>query len=135
MDNFSEDYSDYFGNQYGSDGEYFNNFSNYGTPVLRRFYIKDSRDQDGGYFAYSNMTDIDLEDLQIYSPACNGDQEHCIIFALEQDDSCTKETNLNKEIEPTFFVNILTGGVFGSTTDMSTKKMWKYQDSVTISCN
>ncbi len=91
MDNFSEDYSDYFGNQYGSDGEYFNNFSNYGTPVLRRFYIKDSRDQDGGYFAYSNMTDIDLEDLQIYSPACNGDQEHCIIFALEQDDSCTKE--------------------------------------------
>lgn len=61
------------------------------------------------------------------------DDEDKILVAA--DDSCTKETNLNKEIEPAFFVNILTGGVFGSTTDMSTKKMWKYQDSVTISCN
>jgi len=28
----------------------------------------------------------------------------------------------------------LTGGTFGSTTDMSTEEMWKYQDAVTISC-
>lgn len=47
---------------------------------------------------------------------------------------CVKETNLQSEIEPTFFINILTGGVFGSTTDYSTEQMWKYQDSVTISC-
>ncbi|MDP5033294.1 adenosine deaminase [Paraglaciecola sp.] len=50
-------------------------------------------------------------------------------------EGCTSETQLNKEIEPTFWVNILSGGVFGSSTDMGSKKMWKYQDSVTISCN
>lgn len=48
---------------------------------------------------------------------------------------CTEETNLNKEVETAFFINILSGGVFGSSTDMATEKMWKYQDSVTINCN
>ncbi|MBO9491785.1 hypothetical protein J7384_15605 [Endozoicomonas sp. G2_1] len=49
-------------------------------------------------------------------------------------EGCTKQTNLNKEVEPTFFVNILSGGAFGSTTDYASDKMWKYQDSVTITC-
>jgi hypothetical protein len=48
---------------------------------------------------------------------------------------CAKETVLTREIEPTFWVNILSGGAFGSTTDMATEKMWKYQDSVTVSCS
>lgn len=48
---------------------------------------------------------------------------------------CTKQTFLKKEIEPTFFINILTGGAFGSSTDYGSDKMWKYQDSVTVSCN
>lgn len=48
---------------------------------------------------------------------------------------CTESTNLNKEVETAFFINIISGGVFGSSTDLATKKMWKYQDSVTISCN
>ncbi len=90
MDDFSEDYSGYFENG-GSDGEYFNDLDTYNAPTLRRFEEIKTPDKDGGYFAFSNMTDIDLEDLQIYSPACNGDQEHCIIFALEQDGTCTKE--------------------------------------------
>ncbi len=30
------------------------------------------------------------------------------------------------EIEPTFWINILTGGPFGSTTDMATNSMYKY---------
>jgi hypothetical protein len=47
---------------------------------------------------------------------------------------CAAETILKKEIEPVFFVNIVSGGVFGSSTDLATKKMWKYKDSVTVNC-
>jgi hypothetical protein len=50
-------------------------------------------------------------------------------------EGCTEATNLNKEVETAFFINIISGGVFGSSTDYATEKMWKYQDSVTISCN
>lgn len=49
-------------------------------------------------------------------------------------EGCADETLLQKEIEPVFFINILSGGAFGSTTDYSTKKMWKYKDSVTVNC-
>jgi hypothetical protein len=50
-------------------------------------------------------------------------------------EGCAKETVLTREIEPTFWVNILSGGAFGSTTDMATEKMWKYQDSITVTCS
>ena len=46
---------------------------------------------------------------------------------------CT-DVNLNKEVETTFFVNILSGGVFGSSTDYGSEKMWRYQDTVTVPC-
>jgi hypothetical protein len=49
-------------------------------------------------------------------------------------EECTS-VNLNKEVESVFFVNILSGGVFGSSTDYGTDKMWRYQDSATIPCN
>jgi hypothetical protein len=54
---------------------------------------------------------------------------------VTNDPACTGSTNLNKEVETVFFVNVLSGGVFGSSTDYGTDKMWKYQDSVTITCN
>ncbi|CAH9063034.1 hypothetical protein PSECIP111951_02823 [Pseudoalteromonas holothuriae] len=47
---------------------------------------------------------------------------------------CEQDIALNKEVEPTFFVNILSGGAFGSTTDYASEKMWRYQDSVSITC-
>lgn len=47
---------------------------------------------------------------------------------------CAKETVAEKEVDMKFFINILSGGSFGSTTDYSTEKMWKYADSVVISC-
>ncbi|MBU6950300.1 hypothetical protein [Hahella sp. HN01] len=47
---------------------------------------------------------------------------------------CAKETVMTKSVDPVFFVNVLSGGAFGSTTDYSTEKMWKYQDSITVSC-
>ena len=47
---------------------------------------------------------------------------------------CAKETVADKSVDGVFFVNILSGGVFGSTTDYGTERMWKYADTVTISC-
>ncbi len=50
------------------------------------------------------------------------------------DENCAATTNLAKSIEPIFFGNILIGGVFGSSTDAGTGRMWKYQESVNIQC-
>ena len=33
---------------------------------------------------------------------------------------------LDSEMEPVFFVNIISGGVFGSTTDYASESMWRY---------
>ena len=51
-----------------------------------------------------------------------------------QDPACSKETAAEKTVDPVFFINVISGGPFGSTTDYSTEKMWKYADTVTISC-
>ncbi len=47
---------------------------------------------------------------------------------------CAKQTTVENDVDPKFFINILSGGTFGSTTDYSTEKMWKYSDNVVISC-
>ncbi len=47
---------------------------------------------------------------------------------------CQKQTVLNSTVDPKFFINILSGGTFGSTTDYASEKMWKYQDQVVIPC-
>lgn len=47
---------------------------------------------------------------------------------------CAKQTVVENTVDPKFFINILSGGAFGSTTDYSTDKMWKYSDNVVISC-
>ena len=49
-------------------------------------------------------------------------------------EACTKQTLLPSNVDTKFFINILSGGTTGSTTDYSTEKMWKYQDSVLIPC-
>lgn len=53
---------------------------------------------------------------------------------VAQTPGCAKETVIEKNVDPKFFVNILSGGAFGSTTDYSTEKMWKYSENVVISC-
>ncbi|MFC1747191.1 adenosine deaminase [Pseudomonadota bacterium] len=50
------------------------------------------------------------------------------------DAACAKETYMARKIEPTFWVNVLSGGLFGSTTDSASGKMWTYDDSVMINC-
>ncbi|GLQ33307.1 hypothetical protein [Litoribrevibacter albus] len=49
-------------------------------------------------------------------------------------EACAKQTVMNKSVDPVFFVNVLSGGAFGSTTDYATEKMWKYDDTVVVSC-
>ncbi len=47
---------------------------------------------------------------------------------------CTNTTVAEKTVDPIFFINVLSGGPFGSTTDYSTEKMWKYAENVVINC-
>lgn len=49
---------------------------------------------------------------------------------------CTKQTAVESNVDTKFFINIFGGG-FGassSTTDYATDKMWKYTDSIVVSC-
>jgi hypothetical protein len=55
------------------------------------------------------------------------------IFVTETE-GCAKETVAEKSVDTKFFINILSGGTFGSTTDYSSEKMWKYNDNIIISC-
>lgn len=50
------------------------------------------------------------------------------------DANCSKETIAAKKLDPIFFINFLSGGAFGSTTDYASEKMWKYDENLTISC-
>lgn len=54
---------------------------------------------------------------------------------VTQTEGCAQQTALTKSVDSVFFLNILSGGVFGSTTDYSTEKMWRYEPAVTVSCN
>lgn len=49
-------------------------------------------------------------------------------------ENCTSTQIANSSVEPTFWVNILSGGAFGSTTDYASDSMWKYDDQITINC-
>lgn len=54
---------------------------------------------------------------------------------VTETDGCVKQTILNKSVDTKFFINVLSGGVFGSSTDYSSEEMWQYDESVTIQCN
>ena len=45
---------------------------------------------------------------------------------------CRQTLVLEKKVDNVFFVNILSGGTFGSSTDYGTGKMWKYEDQLII---
>ena len=47
---------------------------------------------------------------------------------------CVGQAFSSKKIETTFWVNILSGGAFGSTTDYASDSMWKYDDNIEIKC-
>ncbi len=49
--------------------------------------------------------------------------------------NCNPQTLAPRTIDPIFFINILSGGALGSTTDYATEKMWKYDNNLVITCN
>ena len=49
-------------------------------------------------------------------------------------EGCAKQTNLASTVDGKFFINILSGGAFGSTTDYASEEMWKYSESITVAC-
>jgi hypothetical protein len=53
---------------------------------------------------------------------------------VSNSEKCKGETVVDKAVDTVFFINVLSGGPFGSTTDYSTEKMWKYSDNVVINC-
>jgi hypothetical protein len=54
---------------------------------------------------------------------------------LTLDECPDQKILLHKEVNPVFFVNILSGGAFGSTTDWISGSMWKYQpENVSVKC-
>ena len=56
------------------------------------------------------------------------------VFVSDSPD-CKGQTVAEKTVDPIFFVNILSGGAFGSTTDYASEKMWKYSENIVLSCN
>jgi len=47
---------------------------------------------------------------------------------------CSSTTILPSKVDNVFWINILSGGAFGSTTDYGTEKMWQYEVSTVITC-
>jgi len=46
---------------------------------------------------------------------------------------CETKTVVDNKVDGVFWLNIILGGTFGSTTDATSKEMWKYDD-VVIPC-
>ncbi len=57
------------------------------------------------------------------------------IILTSKNSGCAKRTIVKRKIEGAFWANIISGGSFGSSTDMATDKMWTYDNPVTISCS
>ncbi|MEZ5566549.1 MAG: adenosine deaminase [Gammaproteobacteria bacterium] len=55
-------------------------------------------------------------------------------FIVAESPNCNKQTLLPAKVDNKFWINILTGGVFGSTTDYSTEEMWGYDSNAVVSC-
>ena len=48
---------------------------------------------------------------------------------------CTPSTLAKKEVDNMFWLNLLSGGSFGSSTDYSTENMWGYQERIIVTCS
>ena len=79
----------------------------------------------------SKPTKVKIDNKEVTAPAIvsvKRENKDLIIT----NEKCGQQKVLNKKVNPTFFVNILSGGVFGSTTDYATGAMWKYDDNVNV---
>ena len=60
-------------------------------------------------------------------------REDAIIFV--QTEGCREQTLASSSVDPKFFINILSGGSLGSTTDYASGHMWQYESNVVINCS
>lgn len=56
------------------------------------------------------------------------------IIIASNSKKCIKQTLVKSKVDNIFWINILSGGTFGSSTDYGTDKMWAYEDNVLIQC-
>lgn len=56
------------------------------------------------------------------------------ITVVVKETPCIRQSTfiVSSDIEPWFFGNIITGGLYGSTTDALTGSMWTYDDNITV---
>lgn len=86
----------------------------------------------------SNNTAIEAEvgDLHITTPASvNVKRAKDGLIIQTSDDKCSPTTTVESSVDDVFFINILSGGVFGSTTDYASEEMWEYESDVVVNCN
>ncbi len=80
-------------------------------------------------------TDIVVAGQTYQAPAIiTLDRSEKDLIVKAQNPNCTQEYLLKSKVDNKFWINILSGGTFGSTTDYSTEKMWTYQDEVELKC-
>jgi outer membrane murein-binding lipoprotein Lpp len=49
-------------------------------------------------------------------------------------ENCVRETRIGTSVDSVFFVNMLSGGSSGSTTDYASSNMWEYDSDVMVNC-
>ncbi|MDR1499267.1 MAG: hypothetical protein LBS34_03190 [Rickettsiales bacterium] len=56
-----------------------------------------------------------------------------VVINVEESE-CVKQSTaiMDKNVDPLFWGNIITGGIYGSATDAITGKMWTYDDTIIV---
>lgn len=60
-------------------------------------------------------------------------QEKDVILQV-QNKNCNQQMIVKSKVDGKFWINILSGGTFGSSTDYGTEEMWAYDDNIVINC-
>jgi uncharacterized protein YceK len=56
------------------------------------------------------------------------------VMISSPDGKCV-QTAVPSKVDTKFFINVLSGGAFGSTTDFASGEMWTYDDTLVVQCN
>jgi hypothetical protein len=84
----------------------------------------------------NSNVEVTIDGRSITTPgSVTVDRDGSDISATTSASGCASSTAIDKEVDGTFFVNILSGGLWGSTTDYATGKMWEYDTDVVVNCS
>jgi uncharacterized protein YceK len=83
----------------------------------------------------SKPVTVEIDGQQFSAPSVATLQRSGDDKVVKVKDCNNKTVLLKSTVNPTFFVNILSGGAFGSTTDYASDSMWQYdQSNVDVDC-